>query len=547
MNTLLTELYSPSLELVLLVVALTFNALIGYVAYRSNPKSATARFFALLTFFTTLWLINNYVSGHIAQYPQFSELALVAGRLGILWAAPMSALFFFLAHTIPSEHVRLPRLWYYASLAGTLFMMILNVSPYAFTGVSFENGFQLVPGPGLIPFSILSTLFSVLALYVLVRKYWCASGDERHQLGLMLSGMLIMLGLIITTVLLPILLFDSLFFLPFTPLYALVFLGMTAYAITKYHLFDTKVLVTEALTAAIVVILFAKMFGESTFSSRTIDGLVLASSTVLGFFLVRSVRREIELRHEVERQERALEEINEQLKELNRQKNLFLSIASHQLRSPLTAIKGYASMILEGSYGPVMGELKEAVRRIFTSSQFMVGSVQDFLDVSRIEQGTMKYDLQPLDVGTIVRTAVDELQGTAHKKGITLSFKSVGEPFMVRGDAGKLKQVFSNLVDNALKYTAKGRIDVELQHLPGGKIGATVRDTGMGMAKETLGKVFNKFVRAEDASKMDVMGTGLGLYVAREFIHNHHGKIWAESEGEGKGSTFFIELPALEK
>ena len=130
MNELLSELYSPSLELVLLVVAGAVNLLLGYATYRASPKSATAGFFALLSLFTTLWLVNNYVAGHIAQSPQFSELALIVGRMGILWAAPMSALFFLLAHTIPSERIRLARPWYYATLAGTLLLMLLHVSSY---------------------------------------------------------------------------------------------------------------------------------------------------------------------------------------------------------------------------------------------------------------------------------------------------------------------------------------------------------------------------------------------------------------------------------
>ena len=265
-----------------------------------------------------------------------------------------------------------------------------------------------------------------------------------------------------------------------------------------------------------------------------------------GILLIQGVFRETKLREELEREQKALEKANQKLKEIDREKTEFVSIASHQLRSPLTAIKGYASMLLEGSYGPVLGEMKQVVERIFNSSELMAASVQDFLDVSRIEQGRMKYEMKEMERGKVGRTAVEELQSVAHKKGVVLTYKSHGEPFTVSGDLGKLKQVFSNLVDNSLKYTPKGSINVDVSH-GANIIRMVIKDTGCGMSKETMGKIFDKFVRADNANKVNVMGTGLGLYIAREIVKSHHGKIWAESEGENKGSTFIVELPLIHK
>ncbi len=315
------------------------------------------------------------------------------------------------------------------------------------------------------------------------------------------------------------------------------------YAILRHRLFDIRVAAAQGLTFLLWIFVGVRFALSSSPREALINGLLFLTVAISGVFLVRSVNQEIQAREKLEKEEKALEKANQRLKELDRQKTEFVSIASHQLRSPLTAIKGYASMILEGSYGPVLGEMKGAVERIYNSSELMAASVQDFLDVSRIEQGRMKYDMRPVELGKIVRTAVEEFQPVAHKKGVALSYKSQGEPFMLSGDLGKLKQVFSNLVDNSLKYTPTGSVDVELSHGEG-IVRAVVRDSGVGMSKETMAKIFDKFVRADNANKVNVMGTGLGLYIAREFVKSHRGKLWAESEGEGKGSVFIIELPA---
>ena len=543
MEALTSQLYSSSLELLMLIIAIAIDIFLAVVVLRSNPKNATNRIFSLLTVFTMLWLTATYA----LRLHGFFDDSLTMHRLGIFFAAPMSALFFLLAHTFPEEKLQMSRRSFYVVIGLTILMMGLNISPFAFTDIAVRDGLtEPVPGLGLIPFSVLSTLFSILALYWLLKKLLRSDGIVRKQLRLVFIGILLMLGFIIATILVPVIVFGSVAFLGFTPLYALIFLGLTAYAITQYQLFDIKVLLTQALTLVIWLVLFAKIFADESMNAKVIDALVLLFAIISGFFLVRSVRREVEQRQLIEKQEKELERANERLRELDRQKSEFVSIASHQLRSPLTAIKGYASLILEGSYGIIVGELKEAIQRIFDSSNLMALSVEDFLNVSRIEQGRMKYEFAPVELGTFVRAAVEEMEPTAHEHKLALHFKSHGEPFHVSADVGKLKQVLANLIDNALKYTPKGSVTVLVTRADG-HVRIEVSDTGVGMSKETIGKLFDKFVRARNANQVNVTGTGLGLYVVREFVKAHQGTVRAESDGEGKGSTFIVELPALKR
>lgn len=238
---------------------------------------------------------------------------------------------------------------------------------------------------------------------------------------------------------------------------------------------------------------------------------------------------------------------NDKLKVLDQQKSEFISVASHQLRAPLTAIKGYASMVLDGDFGELSDRVKEAVEIIFKSSHSLVSIVGDYLDISRIEQGKMKYDFVDFDLKELINTAIEEVQPTIGLEKLKLSFAfEKNQDYMLHGDQGKIKQVILNIIDNAIKYTKEGFIKVTLGR-EGNNLRVAVKDSGVGISPQVLPHLFEKFTRAPDASKTNILGTGLGLYVAKRMIEAHKGRVWAESEGDGKGSQFYVELEAMNK
>ncbi len=238
-----------------------------------------------------------------------------------------------------------------------------------------------------------------------------------------------------------------------------------------------------------------------------------------------------------------LEVSNDRLRNLDQLKTEFVSIASHQLRAPVTAIKGYASLILEGSFGTVPASLDEAVSRIFSSSKYMASSIDDFLNVSRIEQGKMKYDLKSFDVTSMVKQTYTEFLPIAEKKKLQLIFTETGV-IDAHADEGKAKQVITNILDNSLKYTLKGSVIISMSKDESRKkVVIVIQDTGVGISKEDREKLFTKFARASNANTANVQGTGLGLFVAREMARAMGGDIRLESEGVGKGTKSTIELP----
>ncbi|MFH1781765.1 MAG: HAMP domain-containing sensor histidine kinase, partial [Patescibacteria group bacterium] len=243
-----------------------------------------------------------------------------------------------------------------------------------------------------------------------------------------------------------------------------------------------------------------------------------------------------------------LQVANEHLKELDRAKSEFMSIASHQLRTPLSGIMGYLSMILDGDYGKLKKEQKEIIDDVFEATQRLIRLVNVFLNVTRIEAGRFILNFAKIDMKQLIEDEINELQPTADKKNIKLAYKKPKEkiPEMVV-DPDKIKDVVLNLVDNAIKYTKEGSITVGLKMDGKKTIHVTIKDTGVGIEPEDAKNLFDKFVRGSGIARVQPDGSGLGLFIARKITEAHNGKIWVESKGVGKGSVFHFTLPIEDK
>lgn len=238
---------------------------------------------------------------------------------------------------------------------------------------------------------------------------------------------------------------------------------------------------------------------------------------------------------------------NEHLKELDAAKSEFMSIASHQLRTPLSGIIGYMSMILEGDYGKMSPEQEQILGEVYQASQRLVRLVNTLLNITRIEAGRFTLNFTPVDLVDTVRTEVKELLPTAQKKNITLSFiEPTTATLQVEVDNDKIRDVFLNLIDNAIKYTPTGSVIVSLR-AEDTKVHFMVQDTGVGINPDEAEHLFQKFVRGTGIAKVQPDGSGLGLYIVKKIIEGHDGKIWAESIGQGKGTTFHVLIPLQQK
>ncbi len=233
---------------------------------------------------------------------------------------------------------------------------------------------------------------------------------------------------------------------------------------------------------------------------------------------------------------------NRHLKELDRAKDEFISMASHQLRTPLTTIKGYLSMMQEGDAGKLTAAQKEFVGYAFGSSERMVNLISDLLNVSRLSAGRFLIQTKPTDMVQMIADEVRQLSTHAAAKGIALIFEPPTDPLPpAEIDDNKTRQVVMNFIDNAIYYTKEGEVRVVLEQ-SGDRVRLEVRDTGIGVPDDARKKLFSKFYRADNAQTVRPDGTGLGLYLAKRVVEDQGGTIIFNSV-EGKGSTFGFELP----
>jgi signal transduction histidine kinase len=349
----------------------------------------------------------------------------------------------------------------------------------------------------------------------------------------------------------------------FVSIGVIFFATFTVYAIAKYQLLNIKVILVQVVVVGLSILIGSQFLFVQNNINITLTGVSFVLSIVFGYILIKSVKLEIERKEQLQMMTDSLAQANDQLRKLDNAKTEFISIASHQLRTPVTAIKGFTSLILEGSYGEISKSVHESLEKIYISSDRLVNLIEDLLNVSRIESGRMTFSFEKSSVGKVLKELHENFLLIAKTKKFYLDLKLPNEPLPeIIMDASKVRELISNFIDNAFKYTERGGVTVSAeireagviiddkgfvkndQISPYGKVvRITVSDTGVGIPKEEIPYLFRKFSRGKDVSRLHVGGTGLGLYVGKSIAEAHHGQTWVESDGAGKGSKFIIEIP----
>ena len=232
-------------------------------------------------------------------------------------------------------------------------------------------------------------------------------------------------------------------------------------------------------------------------------------------------------------------------REVAQAKSDFVSIVAHELRTPMTSIKGYADLMLSGAAGPVSDTQMQFLVVIRSNVERLAALVNDLLDISRIEAGRVKFDIRPLHLDEAAHEVIASLQGEITSRNLELELDIPSHLPLVQGDRNRIVQVLTNLISNAYKYTPPGGHITLALHQTNGELQVDVSDTGIGIAPNDLDRVFERFYRADHEVVRGQAGTGLGLAIAKSIVEMHSGRIWVRSQ-LGKGSTFSFSLPIAE-
>ena len=522
---------------------------LGFWVLLANKKTRINQLFFLVTILIILWNIFAYL-GFSSAEPEKA----------IMWYRFNSAIIFLFFLTTYFFTIYFPKKIQENKILTKIIIFLCSTFFFfsIFTGLIIKDviiedwGAEIVFGLlGDFVFKGLSILFIIIILYLLFKKYFVLEQKEKLKIQYVIVGIVIF-GLFNTifNIIFPLIL-GTVKYQHFGDFSAIFLLGFFAYSIVKHQLFEIRAVLTSLFVALITILLAIDLFlFTPEFWLQILKGLALIIFLFFGYFLVKSVLLEIKRREELESLTTELQvayiklnAANLKLQKLDQTKSEFISIASHQLRTPLTAIKGYISMIIDGTYGKLTEDFTKPMEKVYQSNERLIKLVNDLLNLSRLEAGKIKFEPSPCSLEKIIDGVVDELKINAQKKNLNLEIEKPLEKLPeIMVDENKVRQVLLNILDNAIKYTQQGGIVIKFQKR-GSYQQIKISDTGEGMTKDEIEELFQAFSRTGAGNRLHFEGAGIGLYVAKKFVEMHQGEVWAESLGKSKGSTFYIKLP----
>lgn len=248
-----------------------------------------------------------------------------------------------------------------------------------------------------------------------------------------------------------------------------------------------------------------------------------------------------ELITNLENANQKLREANEKLKHDDKLKDEFIYVATHELKNPVTAMRGYLSLIQEGRFGPIPDSLKEPLNQVLSSNQQLITLLNNLLQIARIEATNIPFTTKPIAICEVIDQVINDLKALADQKNLTIVHHYANPSITVLAEKERLREIVSNLISNAIKYSEKGTIEIS-HEIANDAFITHVKDEGVGISDKDQKMIFTRFFRVEEEAAKGIPGTGLGLFIIKELLQRMSGKIWFTSK-LGAGSTFSFSLP----
>lgn len=519
----------------ILVAASSF--LLGLFVYLNDTKNILNRSFFALTFFTALWIMSVQVAISVPD----AAVILFSRRLALAAAVWIGFLIYYFSYYFPrpNKSYQFPFMW--VAMVTIVISVVSLFTSYVLSNVTYIAGQQRnVYGFGYYVFAAFFIGSLLLGIYNSLSKRSELNREERIQINLVMIGLVVSGAIALTTnLILPQILgvYDT---GQFGPLAVVIFVCLATFAMVKHHLFNVKTIAVELLVSGMGLVILLMVLFASSNQDKAMDLVLLAITIIVGTVLIDSVISEERQKDNLEKLDKDLELANNRYKLLDQARKEFLSFVSHQLRTPMTVIKGYASYLREDGFYNSPDKVKDLSNKITDAVDRMDSLIASLLDARTLEEGKMNFAFQQIDFVKLANSVFEELKSSGIAKNLALSFETAVPSITVSADQIKLRQCVQNLIDNAIKYTSSGFVKVRIR-TDGEWVTMSVQDSGYGLSDQVRGSLFQEFVR-DSAVASKVKGLGLGLYITKEIIKAHGGEISADSEGEGKGSVFAMKL-----
>lgn len=514
-----------NVDLLWVGIAVAGAGMLGFSIYFSDPKSATARSFLYFTLASIFWGLANFASERFTT----SLNVLIAIRLVLFFATWHAFTFLLLALQFPNREWTIRKRTAAFLLVWTALVSLFTFTPFVYSAVIIRvQTVTTHTAPGIAIFGLTVLSYIGAGIFILIRRFLKSDGALRRQMEDVVIGVVLtFVFLIVFDFIFPAFL-DNATLVPLGGLFLLPFIIGTAYAILHYRLFNIRVAIFGLLTFFLGTATFFDILFSNSLVLVFYRSLELIFVLMSGIWLIRSMVHEIQL--------------TDELAKANKQQVVLIHFITHQIKGFVTKSRNIFASVIDGSYGPVPEAMKPLIEEGFRSDTQGSTMIQEILNAANIKSGAVSYNFAPMDFGALVQEVTDTLKPNAEAKGLEFTVDTDGGPFQIQGDQLQLQNAIKNIVDNAIKYTLSGSVHVSV-HKSGNLVRFEEQDTGVGITPEDMKKLFTEGGHGAESMKVNVESTGFGLYIVKNIIEGHNGKVWAESEGAGKGSKFIIELP----
>jgi|GEM_PF-346612 len=522
---------APPLLLYSYIPAIIIALVLSLIVFNSNKRDKLSKAFLFFTITYSLWVINIILQWILVP----NKLLLVSWQLTAVFEIGIyiSSLYFLMSFCSPESLTKnIKRLFFLLfSLIIILTPSILNIKSYDFENCVGKDGILWY---AIYLFEIIVPVIILIYGFIVYRKE--KNIIKKREILLFSIALAICLGFFsasnITGELLQVYSFNL-----FGPIGMLVFIGFVTYLIVRYRAFNIKLIAVQALVWGLVALIGSEFFFLQETLNFVLVGVTFLGVVVFGRFLIRSVKKEVKQKEE-------LAKLNKDLESVIKQRESLVHLVTHKVKSSFTRSKYIFAGLLDGTFGDVSPIIKKYAGQGLESDNAGIQTVDLVLNAANLQKGAVKYEMKQIDFKEIILKTFAEKKVQAEAQGLQMESTIDDGIYGVMGDVFWLKEAVNNLIDNSIKYTKAGKIIIGLQD-GNGKVKFSVKDSGIGISNEDRKNLFTEGGRGKESVKMNVDSTGYGLYTVKLVVEAHGGKVWVESEGEGKGSTFFIELSSI--